>query len=111
MAEREQTRANLYALLIGIDCYLPLNPSHAPNPMNLRGCVGDINRVDKFLRTRLGLAPDHILKLTATDVGAHQPAEAPDKWPARESIIRAFRWLDEVTALGDQIYVHYSGHG
>lgn len=111
MPEKEQTRPNLYALLIGINCYLPLNPSDKPNPMNLRGCVGDINRAEEFLRTQLGMPADHILKLTATDAGAPQPAEPPDKWPTRENIIKAFHWLDEVTAPGDQIYVHYSGHG
>lgn len=111
MAEKNQAGPNLYALLIGIDCYLPPKPSDTPNPMNLHGCVSDINRTDSFLRTQLGLADDHILKLTATDAGAGQPAEPPDKWPTRENIVNAFRWLDEVTAPGDQIYVHYSGHG
>jgi hypothetical protein len=111
MAEKDQAGPHLYALLVGIDCYLPLKPSDAPNPMNLRGCVGDINRAEEFLRTRLDLAADHILKLTATDAGATQPAEPPDKWPTRENIVNAFRWLDEVAAPGDQIYVHYSGHG
>lgn len=111
MPEKKQTKPNLYALLIGINCYLPLNPSDKPNPMNLRGCVGDINRTEEFLRTQLGLPADHILKLTATDAGAPLPTEPPDKWPTRENIVNAFRWLDEVTAPGDQIYVHYSGHG
>jgi hypothetical protein len=112
MAEKEQAGPQLYALLIGIDCYLPLKPSDTPNPMNLRGCVGDINRAEEFLSTRLSLAANHILKLTATtDVCATQPAEPPDKWPTRENIVNAFRWLDEVAAPGDQIYVHYSGHG
>jgi hypothetical protein len=111
MAEKEQAGPNLYALLIGIDCYLPLVPSDTPNPMNLRGCVSDINRAEDFLRTRLNLAADHILKLTATDVGTTQPPEPPDKWPTRENIINAFRWLDKVVAPGDQIYTHYSGHG
>jgi hypothetical protein len=111
MAEKNEAGPKLYALLIGIDCYLPLKPSDAPNPMNLHGCVSDINRTEGFLRTQLGLAEDHILKLTATDVGAGQPAEPPDKWPTRENIVNAFRWLDEAAAPGDQIYVHYSGHG
>lgn len=111
MAEKDQAEPNLYALLIGIDCYLPLKPSDTPNPMNLHGCVSDINRTEGFLRTQLGLADDHILKLTATDAGAGQPVEPPDKWPSRENIVNAFRWLDKVAAPGDQIYVHYSGHG
>jgi hypothetical protein len=111
MAEKDQAGPTLYALLIGIDCYLPLKPSDAPNPMNLHGCVSDINRTEGFLRTQLGLAADHIRKLTATDVGAARPSEPPDRWPTRENIVKAFRWLDEVAAPGDQIYVHYSGHG
>jgi hypothetical protein len=111
MAEKGQAGPHLYALLIGIDCYLPLKPSDTPNPMNLRGCVGDINRAEEFLTTRLGLAADHILKLTATDVGATQPAEPLHKWPTRENIVNAFLRLGEMAASGDQIYIHYSGHG
>lgn len=111
MAEKDQAGPHLYALLIGIDCYLPPKPSDTPNPMNLHGCVSDINRTEGFLRTQLGVAADHIMKLTATDVGAARPAEPPDRWPTRENIVNAFRRLGEVAAPGDQIYVHYSGHG
>jgi len=111
MSEKDQAGPDLYALLIGIDCYLPLEPTDTPNPLNLHGCVSDINRVEGFLRTQLGMAADHIIKLTATDVGAARPAEPPDRWPTRENIVSAFRRLDEAAAPGDQIYVHYSGHG
>jgi Caspase domain len=111
MAQEFQVKPNLYALLIGIDHYLPQKQSGTPQAMNLKGCVRDIERVEEFLRTRVGLTDNCILKLTATDVGAAEPAEPVEKWPTRENIVGAFAWLKEVTVPGDHVYIHYSGHG
>lgn len=111
MAEEAYAGPNLYAFLIGIDCYLPNERSGTPNKMNLSGCVRDINRVEEFLQTRVGLPESHIVKLTATDNGSGQPAEFAEKWPTRENIVGAFRRLGELAEPGDQVYIHYSGHG
>ena len=111
MTERAYAVPDLYALLIGIDCYLPNERSGTPNKINLSGCVRDIDRVEEFLRTRVGLPESHVLKLTAADDGSGRPAGPAENWPTRENLIRAFRRLGELAAPGDHVYVHYSGHG
>jgi hypothetical protein len=111
MSEENQVGPDLYALLIGIDCYLPNKRSGTPNSMNLSGCVRDINRVEEFLRNRLALPDSHILKLTSTGTSEAAPAEPAEKWPTRENIVAAFEWLGSVAGPGDHVYIHYSGHG
>lgn len=111
MPEETHSGADLYALLIGINCYLPNERSGKPNKMNLSGCVRDIERVEEFLRTRLGLPEERIVKLTSTDCGSGEPAEPAEKWPTRENIVGAFERLGELASPGEQIYIHYSGHG
>lgn len=111
MSEENQAVPNLYSLLIGIDCYLPKEGTSARNSLNLSGCVRDINRTEEFLREHIGVPDSHILKLTSTDIGAALPPEPPEKWPTRQNIVQGFEWLGEVAEPGDQIYIHYSGHG
>lgn len=102
---------NLYALLIGIDCYLPnrlLDGSYYPS---LAGCVRDITLVEEFLQSKLGVREECILKLKASNTGATQPPEPPDEWPTYEKMVAAFGKLADIAQPGDQIYIHYSGHG
>lgn len=111
MTEETYAGRNVYALLIGIDCYLPNERSGIPNKMNLGGCVRDINRVEEFLRTHVGLPESNILKLTASDNGSGEPAEPAEMWPTRGNIVDAFARLGELADPGDCVYIHYSGHG
>src|ERR1051325_7378083 len=107
MGDAETSKSNLYALLIGIDCYLP-NRGFYPS---LGGCVRDINHVETFLRDRLGLTDAQILKLTATNDGNTSPPEPKEQWPTYENMVAAFQQLIAKAQPGDQVYVHYSGHG
>lgn len=103
--------SKLHALLIGINCYLP---NQLPNGLfykSLRGCVADVSLVEDFLRTRIGLPGENILKLTSTDNGKGQPREPKSHWPTYENIVNAFRKLGETARPGDQVFIHYSGHG
>jgi Caspase domain len=103
--------SKLHALLIGINCYLP---NLLPNGLyykSLHGCVGDALLVDDFLRTRVGLSPENILKLTSTDNGKGKPVEPRSHWPTYENIVNAFRTLTKTAQPGDQVFIHYSGHG
>lgn len=116
MDRRESTS---YALLIGVDCYLENELSNGGWYPCLGGCVRDINHVEKFLRTRLGLTDQQILKLTATYEGPlpprkrhrYQPIEPKSQWPTYENMIDKFKGITRQANPGDQVYIHYSGHG
>jgi hypothetical protein len=112
-----------HALLIGIDAYLPNRLYNDGEYPPLRGCVRDIRRVEEFLVTRLGLTAERIVKLTAsrpealakpTRGGAPpavQPTEPRERWPTYENMVAAFRQVTEAASPGDEVYIHYSGHG
>jgi hypothetical protein len=102
--------ANLYALLMASDFYLPNRLPEGSYP-NLAGCVRDVDHVEAFLRRRLGLTDDRLIKLTSTDTGGHEPKEPPERRPTYENMVRALQKLTATASKGDQVYVHYSGHG
>jgi hypothetical protein len=104
----------LYALLIGIDYYLPNELPGGGTYPSLGGCVRDINHVEKMLRDTLGLTDERIIKLTATNTklsGQQEPPEPKEQWPTYENMVGAFKNLTALAQPGDQVYVHYSGHG
>ncbi|NMG11267.1 caspase family protein [Brasilonema sp. UFV-L1] len=103
--------SKLYALLIGIDCYLPNQLPDGGSYNNLGGCVRDIRYVEDFLKLKLKMPPEQIFKLTASDIGKPEPAEPPEKRPTYENMVAMFNHLTSVAEPGDQVYIHYSGHG
>ncbi|NEO69774.1 caspase family protein [Moorena sp. SIO3H5] len=103
--------SNLYALLIGIDCYLPNQLPDGSYYPRLNGCVRDINHVADFLKVKLKLQEDKIFTLTASNIGKFQPPEPPEKWPTYENMVTIFTKLTDIAQPGDQLYIHYSGHG
>lgn len=111
MSDRRANPPDLYCLLVGIDCYLPNELPGGPSYPNLGGCVRDVSKVEEFMRDRLGVPGARILKLTATDAGGAEPPEPRERWPTYANIVRAFRRLGELARPGDQVYIHYSGHG
>ena len=100
----------LHALLIGCDFYFP-NETVEGTYGSLQGCVRDVSKVEAFLRDRMGLIDERLVKLTSTDVHQAQPAEPPEKRPTYENIIKGFRQITTGASPGDHVYVHYSGHG
>jgi hypothetical protein len=100
--------SSLHALLIGVDCYLPNRLPDGSRYESLSGSVRDVERVESFLG---GLKPQRILKLTASRGTDGQPKEPREILPTYENIIAAFRELGQGAAPGDQVYIHYSGHG
>ena len=66
------TPKNIWALLIGIDCYMPATIPGLPPYGNLGGCVNDILLMDAFLRERLNVPAARIQGEAAT-----VPAGAP----------------------------------
>lgn len=111
MSNHSSETSDLYALLIGIDCYLPNQLPSGVYYSSLHGCVHDIHHVEEFLKRRLGLSEECILKLTATGSDSDEPSEPKDKWPTYENMVAAFQKLTDIAKPGDQVYIHYSGHG
>lgn len=110
---------NRWALLIGVDCYMANQLPDGSCYRSLGGCVRDIAHVESFLRVRLGLKEACLLKLTASnphwpandaDPG-RRPLEAPERWPTYVNMVRMFKQITAMAAPGDQVYIHYSGHG
>ncbi|MEL7038752.1 MAG: caspase family protein, partial [Cyanobacteria bacterium J06592_8] len=105
------TTPNLYALLIGIDCYLP-NELPEGSYGSLKGCVRDINHVEAFLKNRLQVPETHITKLTASHLkGSTEPSEPQELLPTYENMVAKFQEITEKAQPQDQVYIHYSGHG
>jgi hypothetical protein len=108
----EQT-PNIYALLIGVDCYMPNKLPDGSYYKNLGGCVRDIGHVEAFLKDFQKVPETQILKLTASPSveDDKKPLESADKLPTRSNMIAAFRKLGEIAPAKSQVYIHYSGHG
>lgn len=77
---------DFYALLIGIDCYLPNELPDGASYKSLKGCVRDITLVEAFLKRQFNLPSERIYKLTASNVdSASEPSEPPEQWPTYEN--------------------------
>jgi N-acetyl-anhydromuramyl-L-alanine amidase AmpD len=92
--EREETAATkergLHALLIGINEYDRIR--------KLRGCIQDVEAVEKYLRLSGGFQDIFITKLL-------------DAAASRENVIRAIRSDLANATSSDTILIYYSGHG
>lgn len=111
MGTPASNKLNLHALLIGIDCYLPNQLPGGCYYPSLGGCVRDIRHVESFLVHRLEVRPESILKLTSSLGAGRAPAEPPGQWPTYENMVASFKKLTAAAQSGDQVYIHYSGHG
>lgn len=108
----EAQDSKLHCLLIGINHYLP---NHLPNGLyykSLWGCVSDIDRIQGFLQHSLGVPDAQIVRLTSSkSPDGETSLESPDHWPTYDNIVKAFESLTQNAEAGDQVYIHYSGHG
>lgn len=111
MTEPNNAMPKLYALLIGVDRYMPNKLPDGGHYPDLGGCVRDISHVEQMLRSTLGLTDDRIFKLTASVLTGGQTAEPESQRPTYENMVAAFNNLTALAQPGDQVYIHYSGHG
>ncbi|GAX40371.1 peptidase C14 caspase catalytic subunit p20 [Tolypothrix sp. NIES-4075] len=109
MTEQTTQIPNLYALLIGIDYYLPGKLPDGSFYPSLGGCVRDIKRVEDYLKKTQ--KPKQIFKLTSSNTDATEPPEPQDQLPTYENIVAKFHAITEIAQKDDQVYIHYSGHG
>jgi hypothetical protein len=101
----------MFALLVGIDCYLPNKLEGGWYYNSLAGCARDIDGVEEFLRCELSLDEDRIIKLTSTAGVGAEPSESRELWPTYSNIVAAFKKVTGRASSGDVVYIHYSGHG
>jgi hypothetical protein len=106
-----EEKSDLYALLIGADYYFPNSLPDGGRYGHLHGCVRDVERMASFLKARLAVPDKNNIRLTASHGGADAPAEEPSLWPTYENIIGGFQRVIENARPGDQVVIHYSGHG
>ncbi len=106
MSEPTTQIPNLYALLIGIDYYLPGQLPDGSSYGSLGGCVRDVNRVEDYLKKTQ--KPKQIFKLTSSNTSATEPE---DQLPTYKNIVAKFHAITEIAQKDDQVYIHYSGHG
>jgi hypothetical protein len=88
------------ALLVGVDRYEYIAPQ-------LHGCVSDVDALEQLLTERFKTPRHSIIKLTAS----HARSESPGQLATRGNIITAFGDLAAAARPGEQVYVHFSGHG
>ena len=103
-----------HILLIGADGYFPNRLSNGGTYRSLGGCVNDVERVEMMLRARIEGHQLAFTKLIARADPADpegQPVGDRALWPTAENIRRALRELADRAQPGDQVYIHYSGHG
>ncbi len=112
MPDAPQSGSNFYALLIGIDHYLP-NRLYK----SLKGAVRDINLVADYFTKTLKLPSEHLFKLVSANpepASANVPTQPPidpSTLPTYANIVAKFQAITELAQPGDQVYIHYSGHG
>ncbi|KYC43197.1 peptidase C14 [Scytonema hofmannii PCC 7110] len=112
MTDQINQMPKFYALLIGIDYYIPNRLSDGSSYRNLRGCVRDINHVEAYLLNTLKVPGTQLFKLTASNGdNSITPKEPPEQWPTYKNIVAKFEELTQVADKDDLVYIHYSGHG
>jgi hypothetical protein len=100
-----QAQARERALLIGVSAY------DEPAIRALEGPRNDVALVWRHLTSR-GVAPDDIVVLAeAASDAAADPTPVPSAAPTRSAILAAFARLAETAQAGDDVLIHYSGHG
>lgn len=102
---------DLHAVLVGIDRYLPNRLLDGSSYPSLRGCVRDVEMVEALLREGLEVPEERIVKLTSTNLGTSEPPESRDRWPTYENLVAALKGVCDRASPGDQVLLHYSGHG
>lgn len=107
-------KSKFYALLIGINYYESVQ-TYPQLYKNLGGCVRDIDLVANYLKKTLGVPEQQIWMLTAPVEESNQlgaiRAAAGNTLPNYVNIVNAFAEITTAANPGDQVYIHYSGHG
>jgi hypothetical protein len=92
-----------FALLIAIDGY-------AESPLS--GCLNDIDQVQSFLVSQLGVSSECIHRLEAPGDPVKQSAVEAARLPTYANLVAALQALaGPKVQRGDRVLIYYSGHG
>ncbi|CAK9004075.1 unnamed protein product [Durusdinium trenchii] len=69
----------------------------------LRGCINDVNNMQKVLVEQYGFKVEDILMINED--------QDKSKWPYKKVILGGMEWLYKGAKPGDLLVFHYSGHG
>src|SRR3954452_10802868 len=97
--------ANYHVLLVGVDDY---------KTRPLRGCVNDIDAVQRVLLDRMRLAPAQITRLPSPHPDArHHPTEIRSEPATLDNLRTALAELGKPGRVGptDRVFIYYAGHG
>jgi len=84
-------------LTIGVN-YYTLPKGHG----QLSGCIDDSDTVIGIWKDHFGFQDSHICRLRD---------DRPELMPTKAHMLAAFRWLTSGAQPGDELFLHYSGHG
>jgi len=103
---------DIHALLIGVDGYEPnFGPDRWRFP-DLAGSVNDVLRMERFLRDGpLGVPEDRIRTLVSPGLFAEIEVPEALNLPTYLNIVREIEELTGRVGDGDQVLIHFSGHG
>lgn len=102
--------SDLWALLIGIDDYLPDKLPDGSRYPSLQGAVADVSRMALLLRDQAGLQPERT-RMLLSQIEDGLPVEPPERRPTYTNMVAAFKQLAAEAQPGDCAYIHYAGHG
>lgn len=101
----------LHALLVGVDLHRPERfPDGRPIPP-LSGAVDDAVRVGSFLESDPFAVPRERIRWLLSPHPWVASAPAADGLPTRRNLVREIRGLGDRAVSGDQVLIHFSGHG
>lgn len=104
--------APLRALLVGVDRHRPSRGPDGGMIPDLSGAVGDALRMRELLRQPpLDVPENRIRMLLSPGPLSELPEQAPEDLPTRRNLVRAIQALGEQAAPGEQVLIHFSGHG
>jgi len=104
--------SDLYAVVIGVDRHDPSWGGDCGRIHDLAGAVSDALRMTKYLREGpLGLPDDRLRTLLSPNLFSDVAQPAEEDLATHANIERALTDLVTKAARGDQVLIHFSGHG
>ncbi|KAI5925553.1 caspase domain-containing protein [Camillea tinctor] len=106
---------NKWAILIGIDYYIPGSQRPGMEYHRLNGCVNDVTLVKDYLGLHTDINHHRIHTLTASnpqpDSDQNAPTEPPEKRPTYSNIVGLLEHITNRAKKDDLVYIHFAGHG